>query len=385
MNISLFRAATGMSLLLGASIAFAQSAAKPAPDVLVFSNGDQLTGKLEKITGGSVQFQTDMAGEVSIGFDKIKSVHSSSTFVLFRKQSRGLPESKHGEVVVEDGKLTITPKAGTAETITTADVLYLVDEGTYEHDMARKAGFSTGWNGTVTGGATLVQATNSSTTLTAGIALVRALPTVAFLPPRNRTTLNLTETYGKQTSPVIPPTDPASPDVITKTSIFHFDGERDEYITERFYALVDSSLDHNYSQGLSLQQIYGGGVGWTPIKSAVQELDLKAEAHYEVQWFMSSGDGAVSTPDTHLFGSTFAETYSRNLPHKIVFTESGNIIPGWTDMNAYSANVSAGLALPVYKRLSASVSATDNFLNNPAVYYKKNSFQFVTGVTYTLK
>ena len=41
--------------------------------------------------------------------------------------------------------------------------------------------------------------------------------------------------------------------------------------------------------------------------------------------------------------------------------------------------------MPLFKRLSASVSMTDNYLNNPAPFFLKNSYQFVTGVTYTLK
>jgi hypothetical protein len=45
---------------------------------------------------------------------------------------------------------------------------------------------------------------------------------------------------------------------------------------------------------------------------------------------------------------------------------------------------SSGLTLPVYKRLSLAVSTLDTFLNNPPPGFKKNSFQFTTGLTYTL-
>jgi hypothetical protein len=38
----------------------------------------------------------------------------------------------------------------------------------------------------------------------------------------------------------------------------------------------------------------------------------------------------------------------------------------------------------VYKRLSLAVSTLDTFLNNPPPGFKKNSFQFTTGLTYTL-
>jgi hypothetical protein len=41
--------------------------------------------------------------------------------------------------------------------------------------------------------------------------------------------------------------------------------------------------------------------------------------------------------------------------------------------------------MPTYKRLSVNLSLQDNYLSNPAFGYKDNSFQFVTGVTYSLK
>ena len=59
-NFSLFLA---LALLLAAPRLIAQTPPeKPAPDVLVFSNGDQLTGRLERAIGDSVLFNSDMAG-----------------------------------------------------------------------------------------------------------------------------------------------------------------------------------------------------------------------------------------------------------------------------------------------------------------------------------
>jgi hypothetical protein len=41
--------------------------------------------------------------------------------------------------------------------------------------------------------------------------------------------------------------------------------------------------------------------------------------------------------------------------------------------------------LPVYKRLSVSTGIIDNFLNDPPPGFRKNSFQFNLGFTYTLR
>jgi len=361
-----------VSAALGQTPTDSSTATKPAPaaDVLVFTNGDQLTGHLERATGGDVLFKSDMAGEITVAFDKIKELRSgsgASQFALLR-------------ILYASGDITITPPASSSSvapvTVKPADVAYLVDKPTYDAAISHEAKFKDGWSGTVTGGATVVRSSTNGTTFTAASSLVRAIPTVPYLPARNRTLFNVNETYGQLTTVAPPPPSPA-----VKTSIFHADGERDEYFSPRLYALADTAFDHNYSQGLQFQQLYGGGIGWTPVQSPKQQLDVKVDIHYERQeYFVSSG-----TPSTTLVGSTFAETYRRSLPHKIVFTEVGNFIPAWNMLSDYAANVTGTLALPVWKRLNASISTTDNYLNDPAAGFNKNSYQFVTGVTYSLR
>jgi hypothetical protein len=358
-----------------------------APDVLIFTNGDQLTGHLVSAAGGSVVFKSDMAGEITIPVDKVKELRSATTFAVLRK---GPPSKANlvgkGDVHIADGNLTVTssgrPSATIAATIATKDLGFLVDTPTYDKQVDHRVKFTEGWTGSITGGATIVRSTDDATSLTAGISLARTMPSVAFLPLRNRTTFNLIETYGKATSKVIPPppvqTPPLPTDTITKTSIFHADAERDEYFNPRFYALADTAFDHNFSQGLDLQQIYGVGIGWTPIQTAKQQLDLKADLHYEKQKLQTG-------PNPNLIGTIFGENFHRNLPHKLLFTETGAFIPGWNHSSDYSANVTGALILPIYKRLSTSLSATDNYLNNPAQFYNRNSFQFVAGVTYSLR
>jgi hypothetical protein len=377
-------------------------AAKPTPDVLVFTNGDQLTGKLQSAAGGNIVFASDMAGSLTIAFDKIKEIRAGSNSAQFALLRKGAPVNKHtpapeGTVTLADGTVFVHPdqppanasSSETAAAVPAKDVDYLIAKAEFDKQVSGKAGFKDGWNGTVTGGATIVRSTTTGTTLTAALHLLRALPTVSWLAPRNRTTIDVAETYGKNTSPgAIPQTVPPTPSVTTLSSIFHAGAERDEYFTPRVYALGDTSFDHNYAQGLQLQQVYGGGIGWTPVKSDKQGLDIKVDIHYEEQKFITepvNGSVVTTVPSLNLIGSMIFEGYHRNLPRKLVFTETANILPAFNDATAYSANLMASLTMPVFKRLSATISATDNFLNDPSPGYNKNSFQFVTGVTYALK
>lgn len=376
-----------------ACLGWAQSST-PSPktqpaDVLVFTNGDQLTGKLKSASDGSVVFHSDMAGDLTIPFSKVKELRSGSEFVALKagKPGQETPVAS-GTVTFADGKVTLTKSESTgqgqAETLPDKDLGFLIDVPSYAKEVDHRASLRAGWTGSATAGFTLVRSTTSSTTFTGALNFVRQIPMVAYLPKDHRTTINVAETYGTNTSPVIPPTVQNEPPVVVETSIFHADGERDQYFNTRLFALADTSFDHNFASGLQLQQVYGIGVGWTPLQRSKDQLDLKVDVHYEKQQFLATA-GSTPPMNTEIVGSTFQENYRRTLPLKVVLTEWANILPAWNDFVAYSANGYVGVALPLYKRLTVSLSATDNYINNPAQYYRTNTAQYVTGMTYTFK
>lgn len=356
------------------------AAAKPAPDVIVFTNGDQLTGTLERATGDSFVFKSDVVGEVTVSADKIKELHANGKFVALKNDEKITRTSKQpGTISYADSAVSVAATPSSApEVVPVKNLAYLIDSSTYTKEVTSNPGIWYGWHGAISGGITLIEATQTGQNYTAAVNLVRLVPSVDFLPPRTRSTINVLETYGKIDQPFIP-TEPPTLASVTKTNIFHADAEHDKYFTSRFYGLVGVSFDHNYSQGLNLQQIYGIGVGWTIIKTPVQQFDVKADVHYERQNFQPP------TSSTDLIGSSFTELYHRNLPAKIIFTESGTFIPAWNEWNAYSAIFAAGLQLPTYKRFSLNLNLLDNYLNNPAIGFKNNSLQFVTAISYTLK
>jgi len=69
----------------------------------------------------------------------------------------------------------------TPEAIPAAKIGYIIDQATYERELEKRPGLLYGWNGAVNGGATIVRSTDYGETYTAGLALVRALPTVPWL------------------------------------------------------------------------------------------------------------------------------------------------------------------------------------------------------------
>jgi len=174
---------------------------------------------------------------------------------------------------------------------------------------------------------------------------------------------------------------------VTKTDILHGDAEYDHYLLPRFYWLVDASADHNYGNGLQLQQAYGGGVGWTVVQRPNTTLNLKVGPQYLEQQFYDGIYSSLGTPDQNLIGLAMAETWNKNFGHNhnLKFMESMTLTPTFNFVQAYSGVVTAALAVPVYKKINVSLNSTDNYLGDPAQGYRRNSFQFTAGVTYVVK
>jgi hypothetical protein len=391
-NVRLFVAASIVAIAFAGPLhVMAQSV---APDILVLSNGDTLHGKLVNSSDGKVTFHSDVLGDISIGWDKIKELHTSGSYAVVDKSVK--VRSKKNAVTIPTGQLEVTnkaiavrpEKAAAPAPIPVANALYIMDTGTLEKELYHRPGFFTGWNGAATAGAAIVAATENQYTFSGGIGLVRVVPTVSWLTTRNRTSIDFTGSFGKIAQPAytIPGTGttPATfvPAVVTKSALYHGGAERDQYLSPRFFALAQTAFDHNYAQDLDLQQIYGGGVGWTFLKTPRQEADVKATIQYEKQQFISG-----SSSNQNLIGSTIALAYV--LHHKLVtYTQGLAFIPAFNNPHAYSANETNTLAFPAYKNFSFSLGTLDSYLNNPPDSLpptKRNSFQFTMGLTYAFK
>jgi len=81
------------------------------------------------------------------------------------------------------------------------------------------------------------------------------VPNESWISPRYRTIVDFSSAYGQLTQP--------NPRTTVKTDIIHAGVEQDQYLSHRVFAFGAASWDHSLSQGLDLQQTYGGGLGWT--------------------------------------------------------------------------------------------------------------------------
>jgi hypothetical protein len=269
---------------------------------------------------------------------------------------------------VADQELEVHLAAAAPKAMPLKTVGHVIEDSSF-HKAVENPGLLRDWKGALTGGVTLVEATQKSATYTGGFNFVRVIPGQDWLSPRDRTQVDFNVTYGKVTQAGTPS---------VKTEIYHAHLERDEYLSSRVFVFGQLMYDHNFSQGLDLQQTYGGGFGWVVFRNDDQELDLKGGVNYIQQGFLAPNH------NQNLIGSTFGESYNLKFTHGILLAEQLGVTPAWNNTAAYSVVGSTNLTIPFYKRLNFGVGLVDNFLNNPPPGFKKNSFQFTTIVSYGL-
>lgn len=370
-------------LMSSTPILAADAPAKPKPDVLIFVNGDKLTGKLVKADGANIYFASTEAGQVTVPWAKVKSFHTSKLFAVLTKLQKAKRKNVNAAIPVGtlslSGKTLVVAGLHGVQTVPIDRISFVVDYATYQKNVQQAQGLFSGITGAITAGYSQVNSTFSTTTLTTGVNLKRMAPAVEWMNSNLRTLLNFSNTYSTFTQ---------SPNPTAVTNILHGSLEEDEYLKPRFYVLEQAIYDINSVEGLALQQVYGAGLGYTAVKTAKQDLDLSATLNYTKQQFdtpVALSPGQKPSTTQNLFGATFGNNYTYKLPRNIVLTEVSNITPEFNFLQAYSANATVGATLPIFKKFGLTVQAIDNYLNDPPPGFKANSTQYTTGLTYSIQ
>jgi hypothetical protein len=352
----------GLGLWLGSVLALAftlgaQTPAKPvpaklAPDVLEFGDGERLVGHLVSATGGSVTFHSDAAGDVKVDWAKVKSLKSSGKFAVAEK---GVVLDKHadpsqtpqGTLLLSDQKLSVDPGTGAAPTvIPVGDATNVVPQASFLNAF-KTPRFYQDWHGSAGFGVDLTEATQKNRNITASVSLQRVVSDESWIGPRYKTLFDLNFADGQLSQPNTP---------TISTDLVHANIEHDIFLSKKLFVDVSGDFLHSLSQGMKLQQTYGGGLGYVLLKGEHQELDVKASIVYVRQQFEENGTSPLLASKS-LVAAAVGETYTRNLRGGIAFHEGLSFIPAFNDTSAYTGNAYANFAIPIKKRIAIDKEA----------------------------
>lgn len=153
----------------------------PGPDTIVFNNGDKLAGHFVSSSGSSMKFKSDMLGDITVDWSKVKELHTSSKVAVIRK---GVQLRKHsdtssvpqGTLSMENQNVQVASPPQAPQSIPVAEASVIIDQPSFEKALNHEPGFLHGWAGTVTLGGSFVEATQDNETFNGAISVVRADP-----------------------------------------------------------------------------------------------------------------------------------------------------------------------------------------------------------------
>ena len=272
----------GCLLLMAVATLPAQTAAKPDPDVLDLNDGEKLIGHLVSATGGSLTFHSDAAGDVKVDWANVKNLKSSGKFAVPEKgvvldRHADLNKVPQGIISSVDQKITVDPGNGaTPAVIPVANATNVIPEASFLNAF-KTPRLDQDWHGAAGLGIDLVEATQKSRNITASVSLQRIVSGESWVTPRYKTLVDLNIADSQLTENLAT----GGTQKIT-TDLIHGGIEHDMFLSSKAFAFVAADFLHSSSQGMKLQQTYGGGIGYVVLRSDRQELDVKAAVDYIV-------------------------------------------------------------------------------------------------------
>lgn len=150
---------------------------EPPPDTLVFQNGDRLSGTLLRTVGGTVWFHSVFVGDVHVKWSQVKEIRTATKLIVLEKgvspRDGKLPaDVPEGKLSVADGSITVQQEEppGAEVILPVKRAEYVLDETTLRKQIEGHPGLFAAWNGQLTAGATIVQATQNQYTFTGAMA-----------------------------------------------------------------------------------------------------------------------------------------------------------------------------------------------------------------------
>jgi putative salt-induced outer membrane protein YdiY len=341
-------------------------------DQVVLKNGDRLTGTVVKSDGKTLVLHTEFAGDVTIQFAAITEITTEKELHISTSEKKTVV----GPVTTSAGKLEVATKtSGTVEVPKESVALIRNDAEQEAYDKSLHPGLLHGWNGGANVGFSLARGNSETENL--ALALNAAHPTLD-----DKITFYASSVY--TTNQLASPSTVAN---LTQGGLRY-----DRNVNPKLFGFVSADFMSNALQDLDLRGVYGGGLGFHAIKSAVTVLDFLAGGNYTHETYSNGPEVTPPTTPptftsygvTNRFGAlTLGEELGQHLGKTTVLTQKFYFYPNLSDTGQYRGTFDLGTVTKISKWLGWQNSFNDIYVSNPPSTAKKNDVIFTTGLNFS--
>lgn len=330
-------------------------------DQVTMKNGDRLTGTITKMDGKKLAFKSDLAGDVSIDWDKVTELASKGKVYVSLKGGQvvagTLELTPAGEVELRSTEAgPVTAKRENIDFIRAPDV-YEAEVGRYEHPSLLDL-----WTGSADFGVAFARGNANTATITSDATAIRTTP-------RDKIEVDFTSLYSSSAPAVGEPSN-VTANARRGDILYNLN------LRPRVFVFGSLDLEYDQFQGLDFRFAPAAGAGYHVIKNDNTAFDLSAGASIDREFFSNNtnetyGEALISEELTHKF------TPKTSLHEILVF------FPNVSSIGNYRMNFDAQAVTAVRKWVAWQLSISDRLLSNPIPGRKENDIIFSTGVHLT--
>jgi putative salt-induced outer membrane protein YdiY len=351
---------TFKSRMVAAVIVIALITTPAIAGVVTLKSGERVIGTWVNVQNGAIAFTSETLGQVKIPLAKVKSFAPSKPAVIIRKNK----STAAGKLeLLPSGDWQITQN-GRAVVVPAAQVQIIMPQTAYNALTIYKTKILHDWKGTANLGYNIQSGNQQADTISANVAAVRERPTNIIFFPHFRTTYSLVMLFSR-----------AEQNGTEVTSNTLTTSLREDYVfTAANFVFVSGELDHIQTQGLYLQQTYGGGFGRELIHTTRTTFNLLAGLTFVSQKFYTGGPAKQNAEILAGESLAFALTKRIQLTHML------NFYPEVTAAGQYNFQTNSSLVFKLNARFTANLSLVDDYLSNPTPGNHKNNVALTAGL-----
>jgi len=320
-------------------------------DVVVMSNGDQLTGQVKRLQNGLLYVETDyVSGNIGLDWNQVQSVQSTATYRIVLNNGQRL----EGKIEKQSGDQTKTGD-------------FLIREATEELQVpsvtivsidTKKPTFWRELQGAIDFGYSFTSGNSQSA--------LNADTSAAYQTPRWRVATSLDSTFSGRSG-------------ASNTNREDLQASFTKFLNRNSFVVALSDFLHSSQQDLQLRTTLGGGYG----------RYLKRTTNSNLAWL----GGIVFTNES--FNTTAGQPSDQNseavagLQYNYVrfnlgeFDSQVRIFPGLTDTGRVRLTTNNSLTIKLRNNFHLAFTLWDNFDSRPPTTARKNELGTSSGIGWT--
>ena len=304
-------------------------AAALADDVLILTNGDRISGRIDRIENGRIEVATSWAGAVRIDVDAVQTVEMDRdvTLVLGGRTRRA------GRLAIDAGRMSLREDETAPPVPVDAKAVTAMHVGRVTRDEWRIGGRVNVGASDAKGNTEL-----SRLNLDAEAIARRDRDRVTATARGNQATRHDVETE-------------ANASVGLKV---------DRFVSRRQYAYAGATFEHDRLKDLRTRRTFGAGGGYQVLEGERSSLSLEAGLDRVLTDFFGS-------PDDQVLAARLAVRAERwVIEDRLQVFHNGQNYIGLTDVHRTFVRTQTGLRVPLNARLMASLHVNADWEGDPA-------------------